>query len=98
MSVEVRWIIAREDGEFPDGPDQTTILAGEWADCRDNAEGAVKDICEDHFSSEIWGEWFGMDETAVVIQMRILAPPSISGDYEAQLGRRTFATASRIKP
>lgn len=92
-SVEIFWS-AHCDGSFI-AKDQTTLLPGLWADCEDNAESAVVDICEEFFDRHVWDAWIGLDDDDWSVTVIIHSPASIAGDYFVSLERVTKAHARK---
>lgn len=94
-AVEIVWD-ASQDGVFIINK-MTTIMPS-WAGCAGNAEAAVKDICEDYFTMEVWGDMVGLDDDCWNdIDVEVYSPSEIAGIYNVDLELKITASAC-LKP
>lgn len=94
QAVDVVWD-ASQDGVFI--VKKTISIMPSWADCAGNAEAAVKDICEDYFTKEIWDDEVGLDDDRWNdIEVEVHSPDEIAGTYTVDLELKITASA-RLK-
>lgn len=95
QAVDIVWD-ASQDGVFI-VKKMTTIMPS-WAGCAGNAEAAVKDICEDYFTKEVWDDMVGLDDDRWNgIDVEVYSPAEIAGVYSVDLKLKITALA-RLKP
>ena len=73
-----------------------TYLAPDWAEAPDNTAGLVRDMTAALFDDDMWGAWFGLDETEGAVMVEIQKPEALRGCWFVSLERVTHATATAI--
>lgn len=100
MTVSICWTAAHEDDTEFDNPfasKHETILRGEWADCSENGEAAVRDVMEDYFGEIEWNDQFADDWNSGAVVVEIHSPPSIAGRYAVDLEKIVRAHARKLE-
>ena len=88
-----------EDPYTPIGSPIREQMFHEWADCRDNAEAVVNEICHwlfDDARNERESYEFGRDTMHYEVLIVVHSPPNVAGAYSVELTQTFTARATAV--